>query len=435
MRDATAQALIGAVVFNGNKAMAQCVQAGVRPEWFSGQHKTILARAFDLFAQGKPIDTISIVPYGDACAGDIMRWTSEAPPLAHLNHHINIARQEHVLAMANVMLLETQDALANCASDDVDEQLGMLQSKWASLGVTGTQQLPFAEVVGNLIEEWQQPKTAEEINSIFWPLRMLQHHIGPLDDEYVILGSLPSVGKTALIVQWASMLAKAMIPNATASLESSAKKLAMRAISFVGEVNTIRLRRKDGTPDDMERAKAAWQKIKGWPMSVADNGMTSEQLRAWGMAEKAKGARILFVDNSKHIRSSQRFDTPVLQFRHLSLQCKFLRDDLRIPVVLLHHLNQDMNLSWSSDIERDADIIITMAKNEDYSIEATQDNGWTEKAIVDYTIKKNRDGPRELTVMSEFKKDIQCFRSYDPSAAPVDFDEIATDAEEWAPPE
>jgi replicative DNA helicase len=76
--------------------------------------------------------------------------------------------------------------------------------------------------------------------------------------------------------------------------------------------------------------------------------------------EKKKGSKAIIIDNMKHIHSHSSLHSTAEQFRELSLRLKDMRDRLSMPVIVLHHLTDEMKLSWSRDIERDADIICNL---------------------------------------------------------------------------
>ena len=137
-----------------------------------------------------------------------------------------------------------------------------------------------------------------------------------------------------------------------------------------------------------------------------------DQLLAWAKCEKKAGSKILAIDNMRHIRPGQKYASPVEQFRDLSVRLKWIRDDTGLPLIVLHHLTDDLDVSWSRDIRRDADILLYLIENETYSIKPTQENQWTEKSVIDFEVRKNREGLRGFKVLGEFDKKRQTFTEY-----------------------
>jgi len=110
----------------------------------------------------------------------------------------------------------------------------------------------------------------------------------------------------------------------------------------------------------------------------------------------------------RHIRPDRDFKNRFDLFAHHSLELKYLRDYLRVPVVALHHLNSDDKLSWSSDIERDGDIVMILERDAANSIEPCRENHFHGRDFVNLRVAKNRDG-KTGTIPLEFIKPFQTF--------------------------
>ena len=80
-----------------------------------------------------------------------------------------------------------------------------------------------------------------------------------------------------------------------------------------------------------------------------------------------------------------------------------------MPVIVLHHLTDENDVSWSKDIKRDADILLYMVNDDKGSIMPTKENEWIGRWVVDLDIRKNRDGEAGYSVKTEFKKRVQTF--------------------------
>jgi hypothetical protein len=95
--------------------------------------------------------------------------------------------------------------------------------------------------------------------------------------------------------------------------------------------------------------------------------------------------------------------------RYVSLRLKRMRDDLRIPVIALHHANAEGDVSWSRDLRRDVDVLLMMAHNEERSVTPESANGFRGRWFVDWTVDKCRDGRKGMTLVTEFDKERQVF--------------------------
>lgn len=126
------------------------------------------------------------------------------------------------------------------------------------------------------------------------------------------------------------------------------------------------------------------RQFKTLPSGWTFTARTLEQIYAWARMEKKKGSKAIIIDNMKHIQEHTSLQSTAEQFRELSLRVKQMRDRLQMPVIMLHHLTDKMQVSWSRDIERDADIICNL-ENTDNALSADQRR-------VAFICCKNRDG-------------------------------------------
>jgi replicative DNA helicase len=318
------------------------------------------------------------------------------PTAANCQHYAEIVKKKFLARRIIDRCREASDACFH-GEDAPDEIHAGLQADLSRMIVV-TDDRPLHQVGIDLVEKWRNTKG--EDTAIRWPVPTLHAEYGHLTDEFVIIMAQPSVGKTAFALQTALNLAKHAVPCAYLSLESSVEKAVMRLIAQHTPTNTLRLRNGQSQPREYDNAALAAASLKELPLRITNKSMTLEQVRAWAMLEKAKGAKCLFVDNLKHIRSSQIVKNRFDEFAKHSIGLKFIRDDVGIPLVVLHHTNSEGKAAWSSDIQRDADVMITLATDEGRSRENFE--------CVDFQVVKNRDGKTGVKQL-HFQKDIQTF--------------------------
>lgn len=259
-----------------------------------------------------------------------------------------------------------------------------------------------------IIEQWRIGEQARL--GISWPLPKLQQVVGPITDELCIVAAQPSVGKTAFTLQMALHAAWEGKTASFLSLESGGDKIVQRMLAQVTKLPTLPMKHGRVTSGRYDEAISRWKVIKDTKMRLRSGPHTVEQIHAWAHAEKAAGSRMLIIDNLKHIRIRRRFDSLPEQFRYASEQMKAVRDDAQIPLIVVHHLNDKDKMSWSSDIERDFDIILVMAANE--SASTMPGPGMPGLCIVDFQMQKNRDGAAGFVLQAKFDKDIQTFEPW-----------------------
>jgi replicative DNA helicase len=285
--------------------------------------------------------------------------------------------------------------------------LERIRGRWQTLGLRDEDNRTLGQVGRDILGEWAAPRT--DVPRFTWPIQKLQDNLGHLTDELVYIAAKESVGKTALALQIAVCLGHAGVKTAVKSLESRRDRLVPRLLSQIGEINTLMLRHGKAPPSDWDRARNAAAKLDALPIAIDDAPASVEQLRGWAVYQKQRGAQVLIVDNMRHIRLLASRKGRAEQFAELAMQIKMIRDDTRLPLIVLHHLSKDEDVAWSREVRNDADILLFLTDNEDQCIAPCQANGWCGHWVVDVTVEKNRDGERGQTIALWFDKPHQTF--------------------------
>lgn len=200
---------------------------------------------------------------------------------------------------------------------------------------------------------------------------------GPLDDltggwqptDLIIVAARPSVGKSAFSLQ--SILhgtrPKGGVNGFMASLEMSGEQLADRAISHIGRINAVHIRRpKLMEEDEWDRSAPAAQTLMEHSLFVDD----SSGLSVEGISARARQLHsdnklgLIAIDYLTYI-DLPRKETTEQGIQHVTRSLKGLAKELRVPVILLSQLNRDgddepslKHLRGSGAIEQDADVVI-----------------------------------------------------------------------------
>ena len=240
------------------------------------------------------------------------------------------------------------------------------------------------------------------------------NHLGRLSTELMILHAPRSTGKTALMLQWMLHLHQNKLKAPLASLEMLSSELMPRFIANKGQVNTYRMRaRGHVTEDERHKAQLANEQVKCLELRIRDKGMTIDEIRAWAVAEAKDGADIIFIDNLLCIGDGgEKFDSKTVMYDHFIRKLKSLRDDLKIPIVLLAHPNDANTVAYSKNVENFADIILFLME---VPPEGVRTNGMLIEQNLDLQGKhivakfqKNRQGISPVASL-EFHGDYQTF--------------------------
>ena len=395
----TAQmSVLGSILLDSKRSMRICVDNEVEASMFWDEAKKIYEVSLARYSENKITDLATV---GDELANVAAECVDNTPTVAHLEYYIEELKKEYMHFQAVLLAMKTKDNMER-GVDNIEEFIESTAKKWSGIIINEKEERDTADVGLDQIDKWQNPPP--EMPTITWHLECLQKAIGYVTDDFMFLAAHPSVGKTSFALQWAVHLATKPEPVAVsiASLESGPGRIAPRFMSIIGSVNSWRLKNRLGTDSEYDDARAAMKQYKDLPIRISYNSMSAQQLKAWGQREKALGAQLLIVDNLRHIRESERNMGMVEKFTKNSMAMKELRDDTGLPTMVLHHLNKEDGMSWCSDAEKDADIILIMKEAPTKCIEASK-NG-PELWRVDLEINKNRDGQRYLNFYPQFIK-------------------------------
>jgi len=411
------QAIIGAIMLDSDKALNVLVRFGCEAGWFEDKSSAaVYDYALSLFRQGRQCDQIiassGLTPEGHTdLLTHLESCVDSLDTIAHLEYHAEQLRGYRLIQAGTDNAERAASLLLQSDPLDAVDVISRIQDSWIELCAPADEGRPLAEIGAELIEEWRTDKAFE--NRITWPMAKLNEIIGPLEDELVFLVAKESVGKTAFAIQLIVNAAHGHKTASFASLESSKKRILPRFIGHVGQINTLGMKYGKGTQEDFNAAMDAVSKIREMPLRVIDTPSTIDQLYAWAKGEKAAGSKLVVIDNMRHIRPSRKYNSPIEQMRDFSIRLKHIRDDVRLPVVVLHHTNDSGDVSWAKDIRRDADILLFLSEDEANSTKPTSENGYVGRTIVDCDVDKNRDGRAHIIIKTEFRKEVQTFQEWE----------------------
>jgi len=241
------------------------------------------------------------------------------------------------------------------------------------------------------------------------------------NDEFIVIGARPSVGKTALALNMASSMAfRKKIPVAFFSLEMSEIALVNRLISSEAMVNAQNLRSGFLSSSDFNKIVNTGGVIYEAPFYIVDiPNMNLLNLRSQARKLRAQQQiQIIFIDYLGLIghesKSLPRFE----QISEISRSLKSLARELHIPIVVLCQLNRDAqfetptlaNLRDSGSIEQDADLVMFLNRPQPKKgkNDKTEDKpGPVENIPTDLIVAKQRNGPTgvvKLELIAKYAK-------------------------------
>ncbi len=262
---------------------------------------------------------------------------------------------------------------------------------------------------------------------------------GMQNSDLLILAARPSMGKTALSVNFAMNACELLLEKRTEhekeaegkkekhispgvvffSLEMSAEQLALRMLSMKSGINSSRMRSGLLNEDDFGKIVYCSKGLNSLPFYIDDTpALTISSLRTRARRFKRKyDVGIIFVDYLQLIRgtSNQSASNRVQEVSEVTQGLKAIAKELEVPVIALSQLSRSVeqredkrpqlsDLRDSGTIEQDADVVMFIFREEYYEHRKQPSEGtekheqWQEKMEsimnkTDVIIAKQRNGP------------------------------------------
>jgi replicative DNA helicase len=220
--------------------------------------------------------------------------------------------------------------------------------------------------------------------------------------DLVILAARPSMGKTALALQFAMASARAGVPVAVISLEMSEVQLGNRLVALGSGVNLQKFRAGTVTDVDLFNIETSAKKLTKFPIYIDDSGeVTPSDARAKTRRMSMEhGIGLVIVDYLQLMRGSHRAERREVEIADISRSLKAMAKELNVPVVALSQLNRKVeerankrpmlsDLRESGAIEQDADVVAFIYRDDVYN----QDENNPARGQAEIIVGKQRNGP------------------------------------------
>ena len=338
-----------------------------------------------------------------------------APTAANGEYYAHIVRDKGIVRS---LIHASTDILRN-AYDQVqpaDELLAQAEREIldiAEKGVTGTTstlQQAIKEAYARL--DARKKGGASDLSGIATGFVDLDHLTAGLqNNELIILGARPSVGKTAMALNIIRhVVVEEKVPAFFVSLEQARIELAERLLVCQARVDSHKLRKGTLDSDEMQRILNAGGILHKAKLFIDDTPSQS-MLRISANARRLKlreGIRIVVIDYLQLIEPENRRDPRQEQVAQISRRLKFLARELELPVMALAQVNRSSedrqdhkprlsDLRESGSIEQDADTVLMLHR-------PGKSEGGIEDNTIEVIVAKQRNGPTGEIVLSYLKQ-------------------------------
>lgn len=203
------------------------------------------------------------------------------------------------------------------------------------------------------------------------------------ESDLIILAARPGMGKTALVLNFATNAAFAGYKVALFTLEMSKEQLMMRVLSTVARVDSSRLRKGDLSDQEQDQLVNGARQIHKFKDNLGIDetpGITLVELRSRVRRyHKENGVNLVIIDYLQLMGSTGNAEkSREREISEISMGLKELAKELNIPVIALAQLNRGpdarpdkrpkiSDLRESGSMEQDADMIFFVYRDEYYN--------------------------------------------------------------------
>jgi len=412
------QAVLGAMLLD-HRAIDQVREQLSTNSFYFSPHATIFRVICDLHDHGKPADQLTVTEDLRTCGqlddvGGVVyiaKLASEVASSANVVAHASIVQQKAMLREV-IARAYTLSELAYEQSEPAQTLIGQAIDKLSSLeqgnGIDGL--LHIDQVIPetlDLIEKACRSKgKTTGVSSRLPSLDALTGGFQPGD--LVILAARPSVGKTALALQWAHSGADRTGTAAFFSLEMSRTQLVQRLVAQATRIDLHRLRTGKLTDDEWQAVARASAELSSLKLHIDDRaGLTVPYIRGQCRKLQARdGLSLIILDYLQLMSASEKTSSREQEISRISRGLKGIAKEFGVPVIALSQLSRSSvsrkdkrarleDLRESGAIEQDADVVMFLNKPEGYGEKTVEVRG--EKVdsanMVELDLGKQRNGP------------------------------------------
>ncbi len=429
------RSLLGGILID-SEAMIKIADLVHPMDFYKVSHQRIFEAMLELYQNKEPIDILSLSEklkekgFLEEIGGAsyLSSLTSLVPTTSHLEHYAKIVKEKSILRS----LIGTSYKIAQECFEEKKEislLLDEIQQEVISISQKGTFS-KFQNLKEFLKEAFER---IDRLHRGEKPLRGLTTGFSEIDQmlagfqkaNLVVLAARPSLGKTALALDFARAIAlKEKLPVGIFSLEMSKEEIVDRLIAAQSGVDLWRIRTGRLKEEiDFNLIERALDKLSQAPIFI-DDTPSLDILQIRTMARKLQiehGLGALIIDYLQLIRPLNNNESEVQQISEVSRFLKSLARELQVPVIAVSQLSRAVeqresriprlsDLRASGSIEQDADIVMFIyRKDKDKKPELVSPE---ERNTAQIIIAKHRNGPTG-SINLKFDPGCVSFRSID----------------------
>jgi replicative DNA helicase len=403
--------LLGAILNDADQLLTVTdILPPVEGSWFYEEaNRLIFDAILTLHERHDPIDLITVTDVLarrgllDKVGGSVYLagLTELFSSTANIPYYARLIRQKSLYR--GLINLGTNISAAAYSQDDLPELIHQSQHTLMQLS-TAQSPAVFATLRDLLDETIRQAQHADarDLTGVHTGLHGLNTiTCGFQNAHLIILAARPSMGKSALALQFALAAAQSLqgLPVAVFSLEMSREEISLRILCSEARIDSQRLRRGFLARDEWGPIYEASARLENLPVLIDDTSSLSVmdiRTRAKRL-QMERGLGMIIIDYLQLLSSTgRRKENRQQEVSEISRELKILAKDLNIPVIALSQLSREVehksppvpvlsDLRDSGAIEQDADLVLCIYRGDIF--EPLTDKG------AQLLVLKQRNGP------------------------------------------
>jgi replicative DNA helicase len=395
--------VLGSLILDPEYCAADIFSQITAEDFADGPCRHLYQTACGMYAQGIPVDAVSLVAKAGAEYRElVMQLMEVTPTAANYREYVAILREQSRRAAAYEQAVEISNLLMSGAAMG-EVQLAAEQLQNALTAGQKAKGVGMPEMLIHFFQGLNQPRSFLD-----WGYRKLNEHLYTEAGDYIVLAARPSIGKTALAINLAAQIAQSKRVTFF-SLETGESKFFDRMMAALSDVRLSDLKKSRCDAKDVERLVHSKKRLQGLPIRfVYAAGFTVDDIRAETLKTQAQ---VIFIDYVGLLEHPNAKLSDYGRMSDISRKLHILSQRYGVTIIALCQLNRAgvgqptmANLRDSGQIEQDADVIMLLSRPEDEDVDPSKDPRRILK------IEKNKEGicgAIQMTLQLETQKIIE----------------------------
>ena len=413
----------------------------IEDHFFLARHKVIFEAMRHLFDNRKPIDTTTLVDellntnkLNEIGGIDYLTiLVDELIIEENIEFYINILKDKLLLRK----ILKTMEDLCQDWNEnevtDVADYLSNVENKITA--ITKDRRAEGFEKVDSILERVQKisiqdAKSTNELKGTPSGFKDLDKMTGGFQKgDLVILSARPSMGKTALALNFAiNSIIKRNGKGTVAifSVEMPKEQLMRRILSSQCQINSADLSRSIADESKADKIQAVFQRLSSYNLFIDDSStikLSDIQAKTRNLKKQHDDLQLVVVDYIGLVQANNsKGDNRQQEVAEISRGLKALARELEVPVICLAQLSRLVerrpdkrpmlsDLRESGAIEQDADLVLFIYRDEYYAQKKESGSNEETNPVAEVIIAKHRNGPTgKINLL--FTKEFGTFSNY-----------------------